>query len=68
MNESQNKSKAVPKLGYSLREAFEATSLSRRKLEYLIQQGTIRAVKIGRRIVIPSRELERLLEKGAGTQ
>jgi excisionase family DNA binding protein len=41
-----------------------ATSLSVRSLDYLIEKGQLRAVKVGRRVLIPSRELERLIEKG----
>ena len=51
-------------LAYSKREAAAATSLSVRSLDYLIERGQLRAVKVGRRVLIPSRELERLIEKG----
>jgi len=51
-------------LAYSKREASAATSLSVRSLDYLIEKGQLRAVKVGRRVLIPSRELERLIEKG----
>jgi excisionase family DNA binding protein len=51
-------------LAYSKREAAAATSLSVRSLDYLIEKGQLRAVKVGRRVLIPSRELERLIEKG----
>ena len=51
-------------LAYSKREAAAATSLSVRSLDYLIEKGQLRAVKVGRRVLIPSRELERLIDKG----
>ena len=51
-------------LAYSKREATAATSLSVRSLDYLIEKGQLRAVKVGRRVLIPSRELERLIDKG----
>jgi excisionase family DNA binding protein len=51
-------------LAYSKREAAAATSLSVRSLDYLIEKGQLRAVKVGRRVLIPSRELERLIEQG----
>ena len=51
-------------LAYSKRETAAATSLSVRGIDYLIEKGQLRAVKIGRRVLIPSRELERLVEKG----
>jgi len=52
------------KLGYSKQEASDATSLSKRTLDYLIQRGQIKARKIGRRVVIPGSELVRIIEKG----
>lgn len=51
-------------LAYSKKEAAAATSLSVRGIDYLIEKGQLRAVKIGRRVLIPSKELERLVEKG----
>jgi hypothetical protein len=30
----------------------------------LIEKGQLRAVKVGRRVLIPSKELEKLVEKG----
>jgi excisionase family DNA binding protein len=51
-------------LAYSKKEAAAATSLSARSIDYLIEKGQLRAVKVGRRVLIPSRELERLVEKG----
>ncbi|PYV91296.1 MAG: hypothetical protein DMG05_07735, partial [Acidobacteria bacterium] len=51
-------------LAYSKKEAAAATSLSVRSIDYLIEKGQLRAVKVGRRVLIPSRELERLIEKG----
>jgi excisionase family DNA binding protein len=54
-------------LAYSKKEAATATSLSVRGIDYLIEKGHLRAVKIGRRVLIPSKELERLVEKGPRT-
>jgi excisionase family DNA binding protein len=51
-------------LAYSKKEAAAATSLSVRGIDYLIEKGHLRAVKVGRRVLIPSKELERLVEKG----
>jgi excisionase family DNA binding protein len=51
-------------LAFSKREAAAATSLSVRSLDYLIEKGQLRAVKVGRRVLILCRELERLIEKG----
>jgi len=49
---------------FETRSAAAATSLSVRSLDYLIEKGQLRAVKVGRRVLIPSRELERLIEQG----
>jgi excisionase family DNA binding protein len=54
----------VPRLAYSLSEASAATSLSRRALEYLIEAGKLKRVKLGRRVVISAQELERLISNG----
>ena len=51
----------VPKLGYSKREASEASSLSVRSLDYLIEKKKLAAVKVGRRVVILRKSLEKLL-------
>ena len=51
-------------LAYSKKEAAAARSLSVRGIDYLIEKGQLRAVKIGRRVLIPSKELEKLVEKG----
>jgi excisionase family DNA binding protein len=56
------------KLGYSLNEAAEASSLSRRTLEYLIEQGKLKALKVNARTVIPARALEKLIETGTGME
>jgi excisionase family DNA binding protein len=52
------------KLAYSKKEAAVATSLSLRTIQYLITQGVLRVRKIGKRVIIPSRELVRLVEGG----
>ena len=52
------------KLAYSKKEAAAATSLSLRTIQYLITQGVLRVHKIGKRVIIPSRELVRLVERG----
>ena len=52
-------------LAYSKKEAAAATSLSVRGIDYLIEKGQLRAVKVGRRVLIPSKELERLVENGS---
>ncbi len=58
----KTESKAKPaRLSYSLAEGVAATSLSRRTLEYLIKSGKLKAIKVGRRTLIPAKALERLV-------
>ena len=54
------------RLAYSKKEAAAATSISVRSIDYLIGNGRLKAVKIGRRVVIPAQELEKLVYNGAG--
>jgi excisionase family DNA binding protein len=68
LSRSDGQRKGIKKLAYSKKEAAEATSLSVRTLEYMIQRGQIRAVKALSRVLIPARELERLVERGVRTQ
>jgi excisionase family DNA binding protein len=58
--------KAIKKLAYSKREAAEATSLSVRTLDYMIQRGQLKAVKAPgtTRVLIPARQLEVLVNGG----
>jgi hypothetical protein len=49
------------KLAYSLEEAHQATSLSRRSLEYLIAENRLDAIKINRRVLIPAASLKKLV-------
>jgi len=46
------------------REAAEQLGVSLPTLDGLIKDGTIRAKKIGRRVLIPQQEIETLLESG----
>jgi excisionase family DNA binding protein len=48
-------------IAFSRREAADALRVSLRTLDYLLAQGKLRCRRIGRRIVIPRVELERLL-------
>jgi excisionase family DNA binding protein len=53
----------TPRLAYSLADAAQAVGLSVRSLRYLIQTGKLGFARIGRRLVIPHAELERLLQR-----
>jgi len=50
-----------PKIGYSIREACEATSLGRTTLYNHISTGRLRAVRIGGRTIIPADSLHALI-------
>ena len=52
------------RLAYSLAEAAQQASLSVRSLRYLMASGKLGYVRVGRRILIPHAELERLLRRG----
>jgi excisionase family DNA binding protein len=54
-----------PRLAYSLAEAAQLSSLSVRSLRYLMQQGKLGFAKVGRRILIPHAELERLIRRAS---
>jgi len=49
------------KLGLSVREAAEALGVHTNHIYRLIWRGELRAARLGTRLIIPRRELERLL-------
>jgi excisionase family DNA binding protein len=53
------------RMAYSLTEAAQALSLSVRSLRYLMQTGKVGFSRIGRRVLIPHAELEKLLRWSA---
>jgi len=54
----------TPKLGYSIREACQASSLGRTTLYKAISTGRLRAVRVGGRTIIPAEALHALIEGG----
>lgn len=54
-----------PKLAYSIKQACQASSLSRTTLYAHIAAGRLRVVRFGGRTVIPAEALRSLLEGGA---
>ncbi|HWG75555.1 MAG TPA: excisionase family DNA-binding protein [Steroidobacteraceae bacterium] len=50
----------VPRFAFSVAEASQSSSLSRRKLYELIDAGHLRTVKIGKRRLVPRDALEQL--------
>jgi excisionase family DNA binding protein len=56
------------RLGYSRKQAAFQLSVSPRTIDYWIAKGALRAIRLGRRIVIPGHELIRLLQNGLTRQ
>jgi len=51
----------TPKLGYSIREACQASSLGRTTIYKAISTGRLRAVRVGGRTIIPAESLHALI-------
>lgn len=51
----------IPKFGYSIREACQATSLGRTTIYKHIASGRLRAIRIGGRTIVPVESLRALL-------
>jgi excisionase family DNA binding protein len=51
------------KLAFSVNESAEILSIGARTVWRMVEEGTIRAIRLGRRVVIPKSELERLLKQ-----
>jgi excisionase family DNA binding protein len=54
-----------PRLAYSVLDVAELTGLSVRSVRYLVRQGKLGYVKLGRRVLIRHADLEALLRKHA---
>ncbi len=52
------------RLALGLKEAAEAIGLSHWQLRKYIREGKLRAVRLGRRVLVEPQELERLIEEG----
>lgn len=60
----QNTNTNIPKIGYSIREACQASSLGRTTIYNHIATGRLRAVRIGGRTIIPAEALRALVAGG----
>ncbi len=60
--------KPIEKRALSVREAAEASSLSKSQIHNLIRDGRLRAGRIGKRVIIPSQALDDLLENAASAK
>lgn len=50
-------------IAFSRREAADALRVSLRTIDYLLAQGKLRGRRIGRRLIIPRAEIEKLLRQ-----
>lgn len=53
----------IAKRALSVKEAAEASSLSKSQIHNLIRDGRLRAGRIGKRVIIPSAALDDLLDR-----
>jgi excisionase family DNA binding protein len=56
---------SMEKLGFSLMEAAKLTSVSTFTLRREIKRGNLKIARVGRRVVVPFAELEKLLRPQA---
>jgi excisionase family DNA binding protein len=57
----------MTKLSVGLQEAGQMTGISHFTFRRMIKQGKIRAARVGRRVLIPMSELEKLVKPGAAS-
>jgi len=65
VKEPKGMAKFMTKLSVGLEQAEEMTGISHHTFRKLVRKGKIKAARVGRRIVIPIGELERLVKPGA---
>ncbi|MHB1504908.1 MAG: helix-turn-helix domain-containing protein [Acidimicrobiales bacterium] len=53
------------RLGYSIREVASALGISNDLVRSMVQRGELKAIRLGRRVVIPAVELERYVQQPA---
>jgi excisionase family DNA binding protein len=68
MSEMGAKRTEIERLAYGVSEAAKALGISYRALYTLIKSGHLRAVRVGRRIIIPKSALEELLGEKRGAE
>jgi excisionase family DNA binding protein len=59
------KGASMTKLTVGLQEAQEMTGISHFTFRRMVRLGKIKAVRVGRRVLIPVTELEKLVKPGA---
>lgn len=66
-SETEGKKEMTP-LSVGLLQAQEMTGISQFTLRRYVNDGTIRGARVGRRLLIPTSELERITQPGAVTK
>jgi excisionase family DNA binding protein len=56
---------ATNRVAYTLDEAAQALRISRSTAKTLIGKGLIRVTHLGRRVIVPANEIERIIREGA---
>lgn len=56
----------VEKKAFSIREAAESTGISKAMLYLLVARGELRTVRVGRKVLVTGRELDRFLRSDHG--
>ena len=62
--ENRKNTKPVEKLGYSIEEISEMTTLSKAFLRQKIREGILKATHFGRRVIVLSDDLNLFLKNG----
>jgi excisionase family DNA binding protein len=55
----------TPRLAYPITEAAQLLGISARSVRYLMKTGRLGFARIGRRVLIPGSELDRLLKRAS---
>lgn len=66
LQENPNLPARIEPLAYCVEDAAKALGIGRTQTFYLIRDGQLKAVKIGRRTLVPVKEIEAFLERLAG--
>jgi excisionase family DNA binding protein len=58
----------MPRIGFGVQELADSIGTSRDTIDRAIKQGKIKAVNVLGRVIIPVREVDRLMCEGAGAR
>ncbi|MGA2080244.1 MAG: helix-turn-helix domain-containing protein [Holophaga sp.] len=57
----------IPKLAFTVEEAAEALNIGKTSTYAMIEEGRLRVVRLGRKILIPVTELQAFLDREMGS-